>query len=194
MNEENRSIMAKNFENMMMLAEYGANRHTERRQVLFRIFISYMTLLVVISGLIMNNWKNEFIESLLFLCAASIFLPLMLVFYWRWLIIFYKASDHDVRRRDFYLTKAQVICYYMSEELSQCYSCCKEVYLNLGNNRSYKISERCLFKERHPDIKPEPQTVVKGPCPPTVRGNRHFYFHLFAPAGLTILICACFVT
>ena len=63
MNKEDRSIMTENFENMMKLAEFGANSHTERRQVLFRIFISYMTLLVVISGLIMNNWEDDFIES-----------------------------------------------------------------------------------------------------------------------------------
>ena len=187
MSAKDNTNIVNNFENMMRLAEYGANRHAERRQVLFRIFISYMTLLVVISGLIMNNWKDDFIESELFVWGVSALLFGMLITYCRWLRMFYKASDYDVRRRDFYLTKAQVICYYMSE-LSQCYSGCKEVYLNLGNDGSYKISERCLFKKRHPDI--EPQTVVEGPCPPTVWGNRHFYFHLFAPAGLTILIVA----
>ena len=55
MSEENRTIMDKNFENMMKLTEYAANRHNERRQVIFRVFILYMTLLVVLSGLIMNN-------------------------------------------------------------------------------------------------------------------------------------------
>ena len=189
MNVENRTIMAENFENMMKLAEYGADRHTERRQVLFRIFISYMTLLVVISGLIMNNWKDAFIESNLFVSGVSVLLIGMLFFYWRWLIIFYKASDHDVRRRDFYLTKAQVICYYMSE-LSQRYSDCKNVYINLGGNKSYEISERCLFKMRRPDINPKTDPNINKKCPPspTVWRNPHFYFHLFAPAGLTILI------
>ena len=161
MKKKDRTIMAKNFENMMTLAEYGANRHTERRQVLFRIFISYMTLLVVISGLVMNNWKNDFIESPLFVWGVSLFLSGMLSTYFFWLRRFYKASDYDVRRRDFYLTKAQIICYYLSEELSQCYRGCKDVYLNLGNDGSYKISERCLFKKRHPDI--QPRTVIE--CP-----------------------------
>lgn len=174
---------------MMRLAEYGASRHAERRQVLFRIFISYMTLLVVISGLIMNNWKNEFIESGSFVWGISVLLFVMLFTYFRWLRMFYIASDHDVRRRDFYLTKAQVICYYMSAELSQCYSGCKEVYLNLGNDGSYKISERRLFKKPHPDI--EPRTIVEVPCPPTVWNNRHFHFHLFAPVGVTFLLVAC---
>ena len=149
-----------------------------------------MTLLVVISGLIMNNWKNEFIESGLFVWGVSLLLIAMFCFYWRWLIIFYKASDHDVRRRDFYLTKAQVICYYMSEELSQCYSDCKNVYINLGGNKSYKISEKCLFKKRGPDINPKTDPDVNKECPPSpnVKCNPHFYFHFISPAGLTILI------
>ena len=189
MRVEPRAIMAENFENMMKLAEYGANRHTERRQVLFRIFISYMTLLVVISGLIMNNWKDEFIKSMWFFLPASIFLLFMFCVYWWWLITFYRASDYDVRRRDFYLTKAQVICHYMSEELSQRYSDCKNVYINLGN-KTYEISERRLFKKRRPDINPKADPDINKECPPspTVKCNPHFYFHFVAPAGLTILI------
>ena len=150
MSEKDSTSIVNNFENMMRLAEYGANRHTERRQVLFRIFISYMTLLVVISGLIMNNWEDDFIESNLFVWGVSVLLLGIFVCYWWWLVRFYKASDHDVRRRDFYLTKAQIICYYMSEKLSPCYSGCKNVYINLGGNKSYAISERCLFKRRGP--------------------------------------------
>ena len=160
MNEENRTIMADNFENMMKLAEYGANRHTERRQVLFRIFISYMTLLVVISGLILNNWEKNVLKEGLFICGVIVLLIGMLSTYLPWLRKFYIASDYDVRRRDFYLTKAQVICYYLSEELSQCYSSCKNVPINLGN-KSYEISERCLFKKRRPDINPKPDSNKK---------------------------------
>ena len=191
MSAKNSTNIANNFENMMRLAEYGANRHTERRQVLFRIFISYMTLLVVISGLIMNNWKDEFIKSLWFFLPASIFLLLMFCVYWWWLITFYRASDYDVRRRDFYLTKAQIICHYMSEELSQSYSGCKNVYINLGN-KTYEISERDLFKKRKPDINPKADLGVNKEYPPspTVKHNPHFYFHFVAPAGLTILIVA----
>ena len=145
-----------------------------------------MTLLVVISGLIMKHWDDNVLQADLVPWGAIPFLIFMLIFYWRWLITFYHASDYDVRRRDLYLTKAQVICYYMSKELSQRYGDCKNVYLNLGNGKNRKITEKCLLKKRYPDIKP--QTVVECPSQPTVWGNRHFYFHLFAPAGLTLLI------
>ena len=43
MNNPNRD----DFERMMQLAEFGARRHDERRQVEFRIFIAYNTLLVL---------------------------------------------------------------------------------------------------------------------------------------------------
>ena len=35
------------FERIVQLAEFGAKRHDERRQVEFRVFIAYMTLLVL---------------------------------------------------------------------------------------------------------------------------------------------------
>ena len=178
----------KNFENMMKLAEFGARRHNERRQVIFRIFISYMTLLVVIAGLIMRHWKDELIEKGLFVFFISVFLGVMLYFYGRWLKIFYIGSDHEVRRRDFYLVKAEVISFHMSKGLSQCYSDCKNVPINLANEKNYEISEKCLFEKRRPDINPSINICRKCPPPPTVKGNRHFYFHLFGPAGLTILI------
>ena len=90
-----------NFENMLELAKFGADRHNERRQVLFRIYISYMTLLVVISGLILKHWDDEVLENYVFTMGVSIFFSLLGLSYWRWLITFYKASDYDVRRRRF---------------------------------------------------------------------------------------------
>lgn len=183
---------SKNFENMLELAKFGADRHNERRQVLFRIYISYMTLLVVIAGLILKHWNDDVLENYVFTIGVSIFLFLIGLFYWQWLRIFYKAADYDVRRRDFYLSKAQVICYYMSECLSQYYSGCKQVDINLGGGRGYKISEKCLFKRRKPDIKSEnyldDPPDLDDPPTPTVWNNWHFWFHFFGPIGLTILI------
>ena len=73
----------------------------------------------------------------------------------------------------------------MSEELSQCYSGCKNVYINLGGNKSYEISERCLFKRRNPDINPKTDPNINKECPPspTVKRNPHFIFILLLQAG-----------
>lgn len=179
-----------NFESMMKLAEFGADRHNERRQVIFRIFISYMTLLVVVAGLIMRHWKDEPIESLWFVLPVSGFLVVLFWYYQKWLRIFYIASDYDVRRRDFYLIKAQVVSYYMSKCLSKCYSDCEKVSINLANRKYYKISETCLFDRRRPDIDPDidPQTCQECLPKPNISGNAHFRFHFCGPAGLTILI------
>ena len=43
MNNSNRD----NFERILQLAEFGAKRHDERRQVDFRVFIAYMTLIAL---------------------------------------------------------------------------------------------------------------------------------------------------
>lgn len=178
-----------NFENMMRLAEYAAEQHKERRNTIFRIFISYMTLLVIIIGLIMKYWNYAVLEKDNLVFIAILFLGLLLpilIWYWRWLIVFYRAADNDVRRRSFYLQKAQVISYYMSKGLSEDFRGCEPIYLNLANRKSRKISEKCLFKQRNPDICPE--TCEEKTSPPSVRGNRHFIFHLFSPCLLTIFI------
>ena len=52
-----------NFNNMLKLAQFGADRHNEKRLVVFRVFISYMTLLVIISSLIMKHWKDDMLTS-----------------------------------------------------------------------------------------------------------------------------------
>lgn len=41
------SNLKDDFERMMQLAEFGAKRHDEQRQVEFRVFIAYMTLLAL---------------------------------------------------------------------------------------------------------------------------------------------------
>ena len=51
MNNPNRD----DFERMVQLAEFGARRHDERRQVEFRVFIAYNTLLVLVFYQIEKN-------------------------------------------------------------------------------------------------------------------------------------------
>lgn len=180
-----RNTELENFENMLKLAEIGIKLHHDRRSVIFRIFVSYTTLLVVIAGLLMKHSKDEIIESNVFEWSLTIFLLAMLLFYIQWLITFYRASAYDVRRRDFYIIKAEVISYHMSEYLSNYYSDCKKRIINLAPG-GYKISEKRLFKKRHPDI--DPKVNRTAPCEPKIIKSPHFWFNLVSPVGLTILI------
>ena len=43
----NDNIDAANFDRMLELAEFGAKRHDQRRQIVFRIAVAYLTLLVL---------------------------------------------------------------------------------------------------------------------------------------------------
>ena len=187
MNVETRTIMTQNFENMMKIAEYAANRHNERRQVIFRVFISYMTFLVVLFGLIMNNWETGIMKDNNFLGLVSLILLVIFLTYFRWLRAFYITSDYDARRRSFYLTKAEVICYHMSKDLNSCYSACEKVYPYLGNNKYLEIDEKRLFKDRK-SHSIRCKDIEQSPSPPKILGNKHFHFHICAPLGVTILI------
>lgn len=65
------------------------------------------------------------------------------------------ASNNDVRRRDFYLKKAECIAYHMSQNLNTNFvpSSTKRVILNLGaTNNTDPVTERELFKQSEPDI------------------------------------------
>lgn len=176
-----------NFQRMLDLAEFGANRHNERRQVVFRMFISYMTLLVVISGLIMRHWKDDMLQSVGFMFVVSIFLLLLFYFYCGWLKKVYEALIFDVRRRDFFLKKAEILCYYLSKAWADHVNPCETVLLNLAG-MSYEIKENRLFEKSKPDIEDYIENTLKAPCKPNVSKDKHFRFHLCGPAGLTILI------
>ena len=82
----------------------------------------------------------------------------------------------------------------MSKGLGKCYSDCEKVYINLANQKYYKISEKCLFDRRSPDFDPDialdidPLACQECLPKPNVSSNPHFWFHLCGPAGLTILI------
>lgn len=99
MNNPNRD----DFERMMQLAEFGARRHDERRQVEFRVFIAYNTLLVLafyqidkIAALNTSDW-------------VIFGLSLIHFVYLLWQIRLSRALINDGWRRNFYLKKAECI-------------------------------------------------------------------------------------
>lgn len=190
MNENQASSRAnESFEQMMAIAEFAAKRHNERRQVFFRIFISYITFLAVAAGVIMKYWddlddlfKNE--------CAAGILnlaLGIMLVFYWKWLRSVYTALVFDVRRRDFFLTKAEAICFHKSEEFANRFVSSDIASLNLGGGVGYKLSKVRLFRKSAPDIARYVQDSIE-PSKPKHYRDSHFLFSLMFPLIITLLM------
>lgn len=184
----------KKIDEMMSLAEFGARRNEERRSLVFRIFISYLTFLVLTASVVFANkfsltmWENF---------GIVVVLIAMLFVYNEWLRVAYAALIYEVRRRDFFMKKAEVLCYYSSEELDSKFSDSEKVSINLGSGKRYEASEKYLFKKRAPDIENSlPPTSlgiaqgyplkfgIFGVC----GGDWYFRFNLWFPALLTILI------
>ena len=144
---------ARTLEKMLALAQFGADGHKERRQVEFRVFISYITVLVI-SLYQVNKPKDPIFQN-----SDNVWIPLLLFFihvlYCLWQKNISIALINDVRRRDFYLQKAQCLSYHLSQHSNVVFqpSWTKTVSLNKGGGRSSKpITEVDLFKERHPNI------------------------------------------
>ena len=176
------------FDKMLELAKFAADRHNERRQVVFRIFISYMTLLVIAFSLVMRHWKDDFLSNPTVIVPIIVFLSIMFVIYSGWLITIYKALCNDVRRRDFHLVKAEILCYYMSNGLHFGFKHNKNVTLNLASSKSYAISERCLFKKSEPDLDIDPLKKKPSDIKIKVFADKHFLFNFVSPLSLTLLI------
>ncbi len=104
-----------NFERLLALAEFGAKRHEDRRQVEFRVSISYITLLalafyhfnkgVQLFGLFSNNWGIKH----WWLILAFIFVHWFYCFWQKGLCI---AMENDANRRNFFLAKAECLADY----------------------------------------------------------------------------------
>ena len=121
-----------NFQKMLDLAEFGVKRMEERRAFEFKIFISYITLLVLalyqllkqnpisFKSLIYHLIEQEstpFISSIegIALCVLAL---VMHIIYVMWQIGVGIAMENDAYRRNFYLRKAECIsgCFLKYED------------------------------------------------------------------------------
>ena len=120
MNDENKTNENK-FQEMLQLAEFGAKRIEERRSVEFRIFISYITLLVLALYQLIkqDNPIHDFFQlvkqkdsiSLELWEGLTLYVSALLihVIYVIWQVGIGIAMDNDSYRRNFYLKKAEGI-------------------------------------------------------------------------------------
>ncbi len=160
----NNNIDSANFDKMLELAEFGAKRHDQRRQIVFRIAIGYLTLLVLV---LYQSIKSENLLRLdpgwLIICVIC--LVVVHIFYCLWQRTAFIAMINDVRRRDFYLMKAQIIAYYLTRSRFSSFNPdpCEEVIVNFAGATAWKTNERSLFKEREPTMINR-ETSCKKPC------------------------------
>ena len=135
-----------NFERLLSLAEFAAKRHEERRQVEFKIFISYTTLLALILYYALTKpslWaSNDLLPAV----------PLLIVhwIYYLWQRSLGVAMENDTKRRNFFLAKAECLAHYFIERprCEKFKPCNKMVKLKFGGNT--EISEKELFKAVSP--------------------------------------------
>lgn len=157
--EENKSVDndKDNFDRMFAFAELAAKQHNDRRQLSFKIVISYVTLLALAFYQVIKPSPegSDFADSWWIIGSSVLGLLIVHVFYCVWQRFMHIASNNDVRRRDFYLKKAECIAYHMSQNLNTNFvpSSTKRVILNLGaTDNTDPVTERELFKQSGPDI------------------------------------------
>lgn len=184
-----------NFESMLAIAEMAEQWHHNRRQLEFRIMISYTTLLALAVYQVIKPRDPS--ESLAISWEISLIACLGLVIIWviycRWQYIFHIASNNDVRRRDFYLKKAEAILHHMSQYSASHFvpDPRKAVIINLAAENNCEMSEVELFNEPEPDIYIRSEEI--GTPPSKWYKNRHLLTPLVFPTILTIsLITALF--
>ena len=143
----NNNIDLANFDKMLELAEFGAKRHNERRQNLFKAIIGYITLLVLVLYQAIVNKKILSLDVICMLFFVGL-LVLIHIVYLKWLWMTLVASINDARRRDFYLKKAELLSYHLSRSRFSSFvpDPCEDVILNLASGRSWKITELAYLR------------------------------------------------
>ena len=128
------------FERMVQLAEFGARRHDERRQVEFRVFIAYNTLLVL------AFYQLKKIEDLGEPGWVTLGLILIHIVYLLWQIRLSMALVNDARRRNFYLKKAECISDHLWKYPNVPFHPRKEVCVTISPNRVIGKESKCKEK------------------------------------------------
>lgn len=92
-------------EQTLKIAEFAAQRLENRRQFEFKIFISYMTLLV----LAIYEGHHIKVSGTGYEWCVFVLLFIMHLFYLTWTISMSVAMQNDSNRKNFYLSKAEYI-------------------------------------------------------------------------------------
>ena len=182
-----------NFDSMLTIAELAEQWHHNRRQLEFRIMISYTTLLALALYQVIKPRESQevgFAVHWVIILIGCLGLLGLLGFYCWWQYIFHIASNNDVRRRDFHLKKAELILHHMSQNSDSKFvpSSTKTVIINLAAGLNDEMTEVELFNQKEPDIHIPSEKI--GTPPPKLYRNQHILVSL---AGPTFLTCSLIV-
>ena len=119
------------FERTFQIAEYARQSGENRRQYEFKVFISYVTMLILAiyeGHHIIPSDENYGVYGIFIFLLLSV----MHFFYLAWTISLSVANNNDGTRRNFYLDKAECISrslleksgYPLSRKLESDYQCC----------------------------------------------------------------------
>ena len=139
-----------NFESMLAIADLAEQWHYNRRQLEFRVMVAYSTLLALAIYQILKPIDPSTVTldiHLGIVLTTCLVLVLICILYCYWQYILHIASNNDVRRRDFYLKKAEGILHHMSKYKDSHFvpDPTKKVWINLAAENSDKTSEVELF-------------------------------------------------
>ena len=105
-----------NYQNMLEMAEFAATRMDQRKTVEFRIFISYMTPLILAAYYTIKVKPENVIDvNLGSIAILAVMLITMHIVYISWQIRVAAAMRNDAQRRNFYLKKAECILHHLSK-------------------------------------------------------------------------------
>ena len=180
---------------MISIAELASNQHNDRRQITFRIAIGYTTLLALGIYLTTKTPSQGVVPTEYYMPWIVSFLLIVLTVVYCWALwVLHVASNNDVRRRDFYLKKAECIANHMSQNERSHFEpnpSDKYIIINLGAGKSKKpITERELFDEKQPDIYIRSMKKI---CPELMGSpmgwlDPHYFSLIALPVVLTLFL------
>ena len=138
-----------NLQRMLELAEFAAQRLNGRRTVEFRIFISYMTPLILAFYYVIKLDVDLF-DSINWwlIIGGSIILLMILIVYVLWQIGVGVAMANDSWRRNFYLKKAECILHHLSKNLNVPFSPSYDTVTVSCGYEQTQMTEKELFKKQ----------------------------------------------
>ena len=153
-NEDNNSVYKDIFDGMLNMAEFAATRHDDRRTVEFRIFVSYMTPLILAIYYVLKLDPDPF-ESIsgwvIGIGILGYFISIHLV-YVLWQVGVAVAMVNDAWRRNLFLAKSECILHHLSKNgETPYYPSDTVIEVNFGYKKK-KWTEKELFEKRSPKI------------------------------------------